>query len=475
MKAAMGFDARVMKLVPIVLASVLLSSACGGDGGPDLVGAPGVTIEEIAIYQGVKRSLFGGDDGQDIPIISGKEALVRVFATGNEQYNREPVLARLTLATRDGESIVFEEPIRSLPLRLDEPSLDSTINFWLPGDVVTPEMNYRLELLQDATTADGDNPNAAYPVEDNLLLPLGAVAAPQPLEIVLVPVKNNGLEPDVSAEQVERYRQGFLDRYPTTEIKITVRDTYTFESPITAGGNGWDTLLDELATLRSTDNAEPQVYYYGIFTPMKDFYQYCTGGCILGLGYVGGASDSFMRAAIGLGYTGLESMETAVHEVGHNHGREHAPCGVDYADPAYPHENAGIGTWGLAYSTRELKSPYTVTDFMGYCEDTWVSDYTYKALYDRIRAVDSQRRTAPRTFGRVRIGAGGEATPLSPITVDSPLSLERRFTAVGDDGQTVEGEAHFVPYDHIEGGILLVPERFSGLQITSVSGLALDR
>ena len=43
-------------------------------------------------------------------------------------------------------------------------------------------------------------------------------------------------------------------------------------------------------------------------------------GCVAGLGFVGGPSDSWARAAIGLGFTGDNAAETAVHELGHNHG-----------------------------------------------------------------------------------------------------------------------------------------------------------
>ena len=40
----------------------------------------------------------------------------------------------------------------------------------------------------------------------------------------------------------------------------------------------------------------------------------------------------------------LDSVNTAAHEVGHAHGREHAPCGgAQSTDPSFPYSNGGIG------------------------------------------------------------------------------------------------------------------------------------
>src|SRR5262249_12831173 len=57
--------------------------AAGGGGtggaGPTMAAAPGVTISQIAMYQGVKRSLVGGSpstSGVTVPIVAGRDALV---------------------------------------------------------------------------------------------------------------------------------------------------------------------------------------------------------------------------------------------------------------------------------------------------------------------------------------------------------------------------------------------------------------
>ena len=66
------------------------------------------------------------------------------------------------------------------------------------------------------------------------------------------------------------------------------------------------------------------------------------------------------------------------HELGHNFGRQHAPCGNPSGpDPAYPYLDASVGTWGLDLPALSLKPPATYKDLMSYCNPDWISDYTY--------------------------------------------------------------------------------------------------
>ncbi|VAW32251.1 hypothetical protein MNBD_CHLOROFLEXI01-3228 [hydrothermal vent metagenome] len=73
----------------------------------------------------------------------------------------------------------------------------------------------------------------------------------------------------------------------------------------------------------------------------------------------------------------------AGHELGHNFGRQHAPCNVS-GDPNYPYAGASIGQYGLdgIGGSLQLLSPGGYVDMMSYCDPVWVSDYTYKALYN---------------------------------------------------------------------------------------------
>jgi hypothetical protein len=78
-----------------------------------------------------------------------------------------------------------------------------------------------------------------------------------------------------------------------------------------------------------------------------------------------------------------EASPTFTHEMGHNFGRQHAPCGGPSGVGPYPYgSGASIGQWGLDPATGQLLSPTTYRDYMSYCGPEWTSDFTYRAIYD---------------------------------------------------------------------------------------------
>jgi hypothetical protein len=79
--------------------------------------------------------------------------------------------------------------------------------------------------------------------------------------------------------------------------------------------------------------------------------------------------------------------------VGHEQGRYHAPCQAGSPDPNFPYADGAIGTWGYDPRSGQFLSPADTSDFMGYCDPTWASDYTYSALFDRLLALHG---AAPR-------------------------------------------------------------------------------
>ena len=96
---------------------------------------------------------------------------------------------------------------------------------------------------------------------------------------------------------------------------------------------------------------------------------------------------------------GSRGAATMCHEVGHSHGRLHAPCQVQDPDPSYPYPNADIGVWAYDRRTEEFLPP-TRKDMMSYCPNpdrtlAWMSDYTYQALLDRVADVNALVSTFP--------------------------------------------------------------------------------
>ena len=445
-----------------VTSSDVASSSSTGEPPPTLVAAQGVSITQIAMYQGVKRVLMqnGATPASKVPIVASRPALIRVFAKADGTYDSSPVTARLDLG--DGAPIDVQATPKGTA---SDGSLGSTINFELPAALVVPGMKYRVDLLQPPEHSMGNNPGASYPASGSS--PIPAQSTGKSLKIELIPVSygadGSNREPDTSAGQIQAYKDELFKLYPVADVEILVHAAMPWNNSVDPNGNGWGELLSQIGDLRQNDNAPPDVYYYGIFSPSQDVNQYCGGGCVAGLGNIGGPSDAYARAAIGLGFSGDIATETAVHEIGHTHGRQHSPCGgAQGTDPAYPYQGASIGVWGYDLLSKQLLSPDTTTDVMGYCQPVWVSDFTYKALFDRVKIVNNASIVfAPelleRTYQRARVDGDGNLTWMKDILIHTPpMAQPQAITVQSALGDSVV-EAQLYPYDHLPGGVLVWP------------------
>lgn len=84
---------------PIALALVFLTACTDPPTEPAFVAAPGITVERVAMDQGVERDLML--DGEDVdesaaPLVAGRPGVVRVFYTTDDAYDGREVTGRLT-------------------------------------------------------------------------------------------------------------------------------------------------------------------------------------------------------------------------------------------------------------------------------------------------------------------------------------------------------------------------------------------
>lgn len=446
-----------------ILSGSSTSSGSSSGSMPQMVDAGGVSISEIALYQVVKRPLMenGSKAVTDIPIVAGRDALVRVWVTLDASYNKLPITAQLYL----GASTTPIEVKKALLDSSTESNLDSTINFEVPGSELKMATTFRIELKQEpgAPAATGSQ---KYPASGSEFLDVQSDGPS--LKLVLVPVKYNadgsGRLPDTSQGQLQLYKDAFYGIYPAAVVDLTVRATpYPVNYAVgPTDFNAWPQLLDDITFLRTQDGAPDDTYYYGIFNAADSEGQYCSQGCILGLGNLPGPSETNMRASIGVGFSGNISSSTSIHEIGHAHGRMHANCGgAQGIDPqAYP--GAEIVTWGYDLVSKQLIDPNGQhRDFMGYCEPYWISDYSFIGLFERMKVSNGAKLNVPpelmnRSYFRVRVNHDGSVKWLSPMTWKYPPSGHETKTVVMDTPagpKTVTGQ--WYPYDHIEGGTLV--------------------
>jgi len=121
-----------------------------------------------------------------------------------------------------------------------------------------------------------------------------------------------------------------------------------------------------------------------------------------------------------------------------------------------------IGTWGYDILARRFFPPTTTADVMGYCQPIWVSDYTYRRLFERVQAVDGLNVVIPPemldlTWERVQIDAQGNATFLDPVKLHRPPMADPTPVELESPSGTEVVEGQLYRYDHLDGGVILWP------------------
>lgn len=451
--------------------------------------ASGLAITEVAIFQAVKVPVVKdakavAPSKRNAPVVANRPAVIRVYVSPSSSYKGGSVTAELRLV--DGTTrLPILKDTKSITQESTDEDVKSTFNFEVPAESLPPGVTYQVLLTaKDGAVPQGAN-DARFP-NDGGVQSLDVEASGK-LKIVIVPVKYNadgsGRTPDVSPAQLDRYKQTFMARYAASEVEITARAPFAYASPISANGSGFSQVLNAITNLRKSDGVAADVYYYGALAPTQSFSSFCGGGCVTGLStVVESPKTSFLRASVGVGYPGQDSVNTAAHEVGHAHGREHAPCGgAQSVDASFPYAGGVIGAWGYDIFTKTFLSPTKGRDMMGYCPNEWVSDYTFTALFDRIAALNgnpvstavgsstssasaqaksTQPFAAKQTYRMATVEADGTVAWGGEVELgEEPEDGQSKLvTFVSEAGATIgTNQARFFPYDHLPGGVLVVP------------------
>ena len=475
----------------------------GDPTNPDSPSPPlvsGLAITNVAIFQAVKVPLV--TDGKVVktrnaPVVVERPAVMRVYVKPGSGYSRTEVTAELRMV--DGTTrLPIIKDTKAIGEESSDEDTSSTFNFEIPGTSLPKGVSYQIFLTQKGGTVQkaGTADQARFPNSGGVQTLDPEVAGK--LKLVIVPVKydadGSGRVPDTSAAQLDIYKSTFMKLYAVADVDVTVREPFAWTSTISANGSGFSQVLNGITNLRRSDGVGADVYYYGALAPKSSFGTFCGGGCVTGLSSLAGLKTPFMRASVGVGFTGQDSANTAAHEVGHAHGREHAPCGNPGGpDPDYPYSGGVIGVWGYNILTKQFISPTRGKDMMGYCPNEWVSDYTFTALFDRIAQVNGNTATTAtgssagaaaamaqvsthgvQTYRTTFLNPDGSLEPGGTYELaEAPDGGElRAATFVSATGQTLgQRDARFYPYDHLPGGVILTPVGAKDAQIASWSGV----
>jgi hypothetical protein len=299
---------------------------------------------------------------QGLRLVAGKEALLRVHlvAAPSQLSLSQPLAGAVYQGNAFVGNLNFTCP-NPIPTTTNPGDLSTTCNATLPGTWVASGLRVELQ-------ADPNNQVAESDESDNALTLSPSVGAGTVLYLTVVPVVHQGLLPFIPTDFASTLQR----IWPLQSIDSNTRAPYTFSGTLGPYDfDAWAQLLDELYFLRQADGSER--YYYGFVNP-----DYFFG--IIGIGYVGFPVAAGWDYDSGDPSNHIDAVMVMAHELGHNFGRYHAPCGpVSGVDPNYPHQGGRIGTWGYDLASGVLRDPSQYYDLMSYCGPQWVSDYHYEA------------------------------------------------------------------------------------------------
>jgi hypothetical protein len=366
-------------------ACVTGAGADGCTGGAAL----GIALKRIDVYQTVKVPVM--DSGAEITtdkrtsdIVTGRATMFRLSVALDPGFSARQISARVTVDNGTTAAQYFAKVAVSKDSVETETA--STFQVAVPPEQITADTRYSAELVECAT-GSGQAGNARFPKTGEVELNARHTGG---LKVMIIPLQANNKLPDTSDTALTTYRQQMMAMYPIDDITFTVAAPVTIAYPI-----DWEGTLDQLRAKRKSESAPADVYYYGMLKPQDTFAAFCGNACTTGIGYVGEPNSGAYRAAMGAGYADRVSAQTMAHEIGHNHGRNHAPCvpnggSISGVDPKYPFSDGRTGIIGYDSRTKSLLSDKG-TDLMGYCSNVWLSEYTYGGLTDRVALVNGNK------------------------------------------------------------------------------------
>ncbi len=400
-------------------ASATVTYSTGGTAGFNL------RVDGLYLVQSVQTYT------RTVPLVSGRSGLLRVFVTANQVNAAQPTL-RVRLydnGTLVSTSTVVA-PALTTPLTADESDLAKSWNLAIDKALIRPNLSVLVDVDPDNTIVEGNESDNVFPANGTPIALDVRTTTPFNVRFIPVVTKADNRQGNVTQANREQYLDATMRMHPLATFTSAVHAPYTTSTNLALQSNNtngaWNVVVNEILTLRQAESDSR--YYYGVVSPT-----YNSG--VAGVGYIG--------AEAAIGWDKLPSgSSVAAHEWGHNWGRQHAPCGgAGNPDGGYPYTGGEIGVVGYDLVDEELR-PASSHDLMGYCDDEWISDYTYNAVMtyrsteSSIAGMAEVIQPGLLVWGRIE---GGRAVLEPAFRITARPSLPRRPGPYHIEGRGPDG------------------------------------
>ena len=280
-----------------------------------------------------------------VPLVANRDALLRVFPKASQATSTGIPKVRATFHLAGAEIHSVEIPGSEVPIPTAiaeaEAALANSANARIPGSVIRPGVEMVVEI--DPEGALDPNLEVTKRIPETGRLRLDVETLPT-LDLTLVPFLWTQ-NPDSSIVDLATGMAANPQSHETlgdtrAMLPIGDLDVTAHEAVLTSTNNTIE-LAYQTQLIRSMEEGDG--YWMGIMS------EYVVGGQS-GVAWIGGrvgfgAADPFVIA----------------HELGHNLGLYHAPCGnAPGVDRMFPQANAAIGVWGYDFRGAGALLPRTL-------------------------------------------------------------------------------------------------------------------
>ncbi len=331
---------------------------------------PNVKIDNAHLTQGIQRY------ATTIPLMAGgNPAMVRVFGHIDRPF---PIGSRVPRVRVE----LFKDTTR---VAIDESDLTGYVyatsqvihEVIMPAALVQPGLGFRVTFNPDGNPPEQSLADNIYPPRQDSIRAVD-VRVMKPLRLHFVPlIMPPYVDADITNSNLPDVLSTVRQVMPVSGIAATIGQFFAAEWRASLGDAGaWSYLLSQIDALRLSEGSKD--YYVAVAGP---------GNGASGAGWIGSDPLDYGPGTHSLGLRGTNAQ--LAHELGHNMGRKHAPCGsVIDPDLNYPYEGGYIGvvtgedmyTYAVTGTFPTEKPSLTTFDFMGNCTPRWVSDYTWDGL-----------------------------------------------------------------------------------------------